>query len=101
MQAGGQRFESVILHFVPQIGGQTIIDILPQEKKSNKSELRYGIQPGRIKPSGSAERHVLLFLNEQQERQKAEKGVRRMPRLRKAKKDAASCEKPRVGACDR
>ena len=31
---------------------------------------------------------------------KARKGVRWMPRLRKAKKDAASCEKPRGGAGD-
>ena len=29
---------------------------------------------------------------------KEEKGVRWMPRLRKAKKDVASCEKLRVGA---
>ena len=41
---------------------------------------------------------VVGVLREAGNRSQASKGVGRMPRLREAKKDVASCDKPRVGA---
>ena len=38
--------------------------------------------------------------NEMYTQAKVRKGVRWMPRLQKAMKDVASCDKPRVGASD-
>ena len=76
MQAGGQRFESVILH-PPRFYCGTVFDILAQAKQA-------------LLPC--------VYVREVQNKEKESKGAWWMPRLTEAKKDVVSCEKPRVGA---
>ena len=82
MQAGGQRFESVILH-LPFLG-RKIFDILAQAKQNE--EAHPSVSGGCVD-----ERKIS---NEGKE----SKGAWWMPRLTEATKDVVSCEKPRVGA---
>ena len=42
MQAGGQRFESVILHYSRGVAAGEVIDILEQERKTNGPRRRKG-----------------------------------------------------------
>ena len=79
MQAGGQRFESVILHeFL--MTRTTFYDMLYRRKK--KSESRKYI------PRSFLEGRMRCLT-------KVVKGTWRMPRLSEAMKDVISCEKPR------
>ena len=75
MHAGGQRFESVILH-------SKIFDILKETQKRAKD-----------KPKIKSTQTVL-----KKEHKKVTKGVWGMPWLSEAKKDVISCDKLRGGA---
>ena len=105
MHAGGQRFESVILH----LSGRTprpFIDMLEQKKRARG-----------VDPPVQADDNIQVDCTNKYENTKVEskvcargpvprraakgtKGARRMPGLWKATKDAASCEKPGRGAGD-
>ena len=98
MQAGGQGFESLILHERESYGAfrEEFIDILTiyeklVEKETFKSKISLF-----DKKNVAVSRKGYNF----SEHKKLNKGTRRMPRLCKAKKDVISCEKLRGGAND-
>ena len=118
MQAGGQRFESVILH--PAHDGQTLFDILGKRKArlANRSKrifeynfkhktlrkqflgYRMTISQGQLKvyETTTVVSAVSLMAEDVirfRTSEKVGKGEWWMPRLLQAKKDVISCEKPR------
>ena len=87
MHAGGQRFESVILH----VGA-----IAPAV-----FDMMYGNYPARFRAGGvEAKKDCAAPFCWGPRQKKQDKGVRRMPRLSEAMKDVTSCDKPRGGAGD-
>ena len=91
MHAGGQRFESVILHKHRLRYSGTIDSIGEVYQTGRQSSLTYGkkIPIWFVKTNGrtgGAKASV---------RKKVRKGARRMPRLFQAKKDVTSCDKLR------
>ncbi len=101
LQAGGQRFESVILHE----GGVCYIRVRIRTPLRSMTcwEVR-SRSPARRKLKVCDNRLFVVCKKLQQtrgaKRKEVEKGAWRMPRLPEAKKDVASCEKLRGGASD-
>ena len=96
LQAGGQGFDSLILHmplsgrrFFDRMEGKTRKTIKRRRaralRKNTSQELGYTESRRRDAADGRGTRQV-------------PKGARRMPWLPEAKKDAEGCEKPRGGA---
>ena len=86
LQAGGQRFESVILHFAARLPRLFFDILIKQKKKRHETRLIIEVQ---LKYASAAMRRI---------GEKVKKGVRRMPWLLQAMKDVISCDKPRLGA---
>ena len=101
LQAGGQRFESVILHCSEVFTFEPFFDILTQSRQIEYKTLRnaclhaYGmIWHCTAESMGYCPRpQGLRGIGE-----KANKGAWRMPWLTEAMKDVISCDKPRLGA---
>ena len=87
LQAGGRRFESGHLH-----QARIESDVLASDKLAAFFDNR------RWRRSRVARRFFRRARREGRDRGQASKGGRRMPRRREAKKDVASCEKPRGAA---
>ena len=95
MQAGGQRFESVILH-VGSLWDRKFYDILYSKTTKQRQDAKKSARSASalsLRNESSAGRNIFY-------EKEVKKGARRMPRLLQAKKDVISCEKPRVGAND-
>ena len=98
MQAGGQGFDSLILHFFAITSVITLIDILQNEKRVTEEVTLIqrciesnDLRLNRLSVGSDASG------NKSDERNKR-KGAWRMPRLLEAKKDVISCEKRRGSA---
>ena len=103
LQAGGQRFESVILHPSVRLDTrgkrQRSLTYWTNEtkSKSRKDEIKIHQIKTKLKvyqPTTDCEKKQSIIKS----RAKVDKGTWRMPRLSQAKKDVISCEKLRVDA---
>ena len=97
LQAGGQRFESVILHlsaarFARMRRARDLWHIGTRQNKTvdKKTQQRHIFSNGRL--------HVMMTCEQATSCEKVIKGAWRMPWLTEAMKDVISCEKWRVGA---
>ena len=102
MQAGGQRFESVILHRFGASRRRAIFDILGKRNvRSVERAVRlhagmplFGVCGNVVRTYKSVRKYITTI------KKKVGKGIWRMPRLLQAMKDVISCEKPGRGAND-
>ena len=94
LQAGGQRFESVILHFEVFLP-RAIFDILKIKQVKVENELRTFFYECAIYAESIS---CLCIGYTVYGGWEVDKGVRWMPWLLQAMKDVISCDKPRSGA---